>query len=211
MDTFTTLTATAAPLEIAKIDTGMIAPGRFQRIRRRPGHADYADVFLHDLRFDEHDRPRADFVLNQPQYRGTRILVTGPDFGCGSSRESAAYSVLDFGVRALIGPSFGDVFVGNCMQNGVLPVVLPLDAVQSLWRQVRAQPDARITIDLGAQTVTGPDGTIYRFEMDATRKERLMKGLDDVGVTLEHLPQIEAFEEAYWRRKPWVPRIRPTA
>jgi 3-isopropylmalate/(R)-2-methylmalate dehydratase small subunit len=207
MEAFTTLTATAAPLEIAKIDTGMIAPGRFQRIRRRPGHADYADVFLHDLRFDEHDRPRADFVLNQPEYRGARILVTGPDFGCGSSRESAAYSVLDFGVRALIGPSFGDVFVGNCMQNGVLPVVLPLDAVQSLWRQLRAQPDARITIDLGAQTVTGPDGAIYHFEIDATRKERLMKGLDDVGVTLEHLPRIEAFEQDYRRRKPWVPLI----
>ena len=210
MEAFTTLTATAAPLEIAKIDTGMIAPGRFQRIRRRPGHADYADVFLHDLRFDEHDQPRADFVLNQPQYRGARILVTGPDFGCGSSRESAAYAVLDFGVRALIGPSFGDVFVGNCMQNGVLPVVLPLDAVQSLWRQLRARPDARITIDLGQQTVTGPDSMSYRFEIDATRKERLMKGLDDVGVTLEHLPEIEAFEQAYRRGKPWVPLITST-
>src|SRR5688572_30164552 len=132
MTPFTTLTAVAAPLDIAKIDTGMIAPGRFQRIRRRPGHADYADVFLHDLRSDEDAQPRADFVLNQPAYLGARILVTGPDFGCGSSRESAAYSVLDFGVRALIGPSFGDVFVGNCMQNGIVPVVLPIAAVQEI-------------------------------------------------------------------------------
>jgi 3-isopropylmalate/(R)-2-methylmalate dehydratase small subunit len=207
MTPFTTLTALAAPLEIAKLDTGMIAPGRFQRIRRRPGHADYADVFLHDLRFDESDRLRADFVLNQPAYRGAGILVTGPDFGCGSSRESAAYSVLDFGVRALIGSSFGDVFVGNCMQNGVLPVVLPVDAVQSLWRQLKSQAGARITVDLGAQTVTAPDGEVHRFEIDAARKERLMKGLDDVGVTLEHLPRIEAFEHDYRSRKPWVPRI----
>src|SRR5690349_8870788 len=131
MDAFTTLTAIAAPLEIAKIDTGMIVPGRFQRLRRRPGHTDYADVFLHDLRFDDNDRPRADFVLNDPAYRGAKILVTGPDFGCGSSRESAAYAVLDSGARALIGPSFGDVFVGNCMQNGVLPIVLALEVVQS--------------------------------------------------------------------------------
>ena len=204
MEAFTTLTAVAAPLEIAKIDTGMIAPGRFQRIRRRPGHADYADGFLHDLRFDENDMPRAGFVLNQPAYRGAGILVTGPDFGCGSSRESAAYSVLDYGVRALIGPSFGDVFVGNCMQNGIVPVVLPIDAVQALWRQLKAAPGVAMTVDLRAQTVTVPDGAVHRFEIDPTRKERLLKGLDDVGVTLEHLPQIEAFENEYRRRRPWL-------
>ena len=204
MTPFTTLTAIAAPLEIAKIDTGMVAPGRFQRIRRRPGHADYADVFLHDLRFDENDSLRADFVLNQPAYRGAGILVTGPDFGCGSSRESAAYSVLDYGVRALVGPSFGDVFVGNCMQNGIVPVVLPIETVQSLWRQLKASPGVAMTVDLGEQTVTAPDGAVHRFGIDPTRRERLMKGLDDVGVTLEHLPEIEAFENAYRRRKPWL-------
>jgi len=204
MTPFTQLTAIAAPLEIAKIDTGMIAPGRFQRIRRRPGHADYANVFLHDLRFDEHDAPRADFVLNQPAYRGAGILVTGPDFGCGSSRESAAYSVLDYGVRALVGPSFGDVFVGNCMQNGIVPVVLPIETVQSLWRQLKASPGVTMTVDLSEQTVTAPDGSVHRFDIDPTRKERLMKGLDDVGVTLEHLPQIEAFENEYRRKKTWL-------
>jgi len=204
MTPFTTLTAVAAPLEIAKIDTGMIAPGRFQRIRRRPGHADYADVFLHDLRFDENDAARADFVLNQPAYRGAGILVTGPDFGCGSSRESAAYSALDYGVRALVGPSFGDVFVGNCMQNGIVPAVLPIETVQSLWRQLKASPGVTMTVDLGEQTVTAPDGAVHRFEIDPTRSERLMKGLDDVGVTLEHLPQIEAFETGYRRQKSWL-------
>ena len=207
MQAFTTLTAVAAPLDIAKIDTGMIAPGRFQRIRRRPGHADYADVFLHDLRFDEDDQRRADFVLNQPAYLGARILVTGPDFGCGSSRESAAYSVLDFGVRALIGPSFGDVFVGNCMQNGIVPVVLPIAAVQEIWRQLKAAPGATMTVDLDAQTVTAPDGAVHRFDIDPTRRERLLKGLDDVGVTLEHLAAIEAFERDNERRKPWLPKL----
>src|SRR5262249_19209870 len=148
MEPFATLTAVAAPLDIAKIDTGMIVPGRFQRIRRRPPAIPYADVFLHDLRFDEQERPLADFVLNRPEYRGARILVTGPDFGCGSSRESAAYAVLDYGVRVLIGASFGDVFAGNCMQSGIVPVVLAQDAVENLWRQIRQAPGAAITVDL---------------------------------------------------------------
>src|SRR6185436_5093892 len=177
MEPFTTLTAIAAPLEIAKIDTGIITPGRFQRIRRRLPEVTYADVFLHDLRFDEQERLRADFVLNQAQYRGARILVTAADFGCGSSRESAAYAVIDYGVRALIGSSFGDVFAGNCMQNGIVPVVLPQAAVEDLWRQIRAAPGATVTVDLAAQGVTTPEGTRHGFEIDATRKERLLKGL----------------------------------
>jgi 3-isopropylmalate/(R)-2-methylmalate dehydratase small subunit len=203
MNPFTTLTAVAAPLDIAKIDTGVILPGRFMRLRRVPGVMDYANAFVHDLRFDEKDRPRADFPLNQPAYRDAAILVTGMDFGCGSSREGAAYAVLDFGVRALIGPSFGDVFVGNCLQNGIVPAVLPIAAVRELWRQLKEQPGARITVDLPNQTVAAPDGTHFEFAIDATRKERLLKGLDDVGVTLEYLPQIEAFEAAYRRRMPW--------
>jgi len=204
MEAFTTLTAIAAPLDIAKLDTGMIVPGRFQRIRRRPGQADYySKVFLHDLRFDEHGKSRPEFVLNQPAYQGARILITGADFGCGSSRESAAYAVLDFGVRALIGASFGDVFVGNCMQNGIVPAVLPGEIVQALFRQLKTAPGSTMTVDLPAQTVTAADSTTYRFEIDATRKERLMNGLDDVGATLGHLSRIEAFEAAYRVRVPW--------
>jgi len=129
--------------------------------------------------------------------------VTGMDFGCGSSREGAAYAVLDFGVRALIGPSFGDVFVGNCLQNGIVPAVLPIAAVRDLWRQLKEQPGAQITVDLVNQAVIAPDRTRHEFAIDATRKERLLKGLDDVGVTLEQLPQIEAFEAAYRQRMPW--------
>ena len=111
--------------------------------------------------------------------------------------------MLDFGLRALIGPSFGDVFVGNCLQNGIVPAVLPIAAVRELWRQLNESPGAQITVDLVNQTVVAPDGTRYEFAIDATRKERLLQGLDDVGVTLEHLPQIEAFEEAYRQRMPW--------
>ena len=148
----------AAPLDIAKIDTGMIVPGRFQRIRRRPGHADYADVFLHDLRFDEHDRPRPDFVLNQPAYRGAKFSSRAAISAAARRAKAPPMRVLDYGVRALIGPSFGDVFVGNCMQNGIVPVVLPIEAVQALWRQLKETPGATITVDLPAQTVTAPDG-----------------------------------------------------
>jgi 3-isopropylmalate/(R)-2-methylmalate dehydratase small subunit len=204
MQPFTTLTAVAAPLDTPKLDTGMIVPGRFQRLPRRPGHADYARVFLHDLRFDEHQQPRADFILNQPAYQYAGILVTGPDFGCGSSRESAAYATLDFGVRALIGASFGDVYRGNCMQSGVLTIVLAPAVISGLLGQLRAAPGAAITVDLPRQTVTAPDGTSYAFDIDATRKERLLKGLDDVGVTLQHLPQIEAFEAQYRSDMPWL-------
>ena len=207
MEKFTTLTAVAAPLDIAKIDTGMIVPGRFQRLPRRAGHADYARVFLHDLRFDVQEQPRADFILNQPVYQQAGILVTGPDFGCGSSRESAAYATLDFGGRALIGASFGDVYRGNCMQNGVLTIVLPQPVVAGLMAQLQAAPGARMTVDLPQQIVTAPDGATHAFDIDATRKERLLKGLDDVGVTLQHLAQIEAFEQQYRADMPWLAPI----
>ena len=207
MQPFTTLTAVAAPLELAKIDTGMIVPGRFQRLPRRAGHADYARVFLHDLRFDEHEHPRADFILNQPAYQQTGILVTGPDFGCGSSRESAAYATLDFGVRALIGASFGDVYRGNCLQSGVLTITLPPSVVSGLFAQLHAAPGATLTVDLPTQTVIAPDGSAHAFDIDATRKERLLKGLDDVGVTLQHLAQIEAFEAQYRSDMPWLAHL----
>jgi len=206
MQPLTTLTAIAAPLDIAKIDTGMIIHTRFNRKYRRPGHADYAEAFLHDLRFDEQGRPQPDFVLNQPPYQGAQILVTAADFGCGSSREGAAYAVLDYGIRVLIGPSFGDIFTANCLQNGVLPVVLPQEAVTALWKQLRDRPGTRLTVDLENQTVTDPSGPRYRFEIDPTRKERLLLGLDDVGVTLRHLPEIEAFEARYRSEMAWLVR-----
>jgi len=194
MQPFTVLDAPAVSLEVAKIDTGMIIPGRFLRKPRRPGEATYAEAFLRDLRFDESGTPRSDCVLNDPVYRNAQILITAADFRCESSREGAAYAALDYGFRALIGPSFGDIFYGNCLQNGLLPVVLEDAQVEILRMQVQHQPSSHIRIDLAAQTVTAADGSVFPFAIDATRKERLLEGLDDVGVTLKHLPEIEAFE-----------------
>lgn len=207
MQPFTVVTAIAAPLDIAKLDTGMIVPGRFQRLPRRPGHNDYARVFLHDLRFDEHERLRSEFILNQAAYQQAGILVTGPDFGCGSSRESAAYATLDFGVRALIGASFGDVYRGNCMQNGILTIVLPQPVISGLIAQLQSAPGVTMTVDLPNQRVTAPDGAAHAFDIDPTRKERLLKGLDDVGVTLQYLAQIETFEAQYRTDMPWLARM----
>ncbi len=207
MRPFTVLTAVAAPLEIAKIDTGMILPGRFMRRHRRPGH-DYAEAFLYDLRFDETGRPRADFVLNAPAYREAGILVTDIDFGCGSSREGAAFAVMDFGLRALVGPSFGEIFQVNCLQNGILVVTLSETIIRDIWRQLRERPGAEMTIDLPNQILTAPDGTAHAFEISPLRKDRLVRGIDDIDVTLEHLDAIEAFEAKRRAAVPWLPTAR---
>lgn len=207
MTPFTVLTAVAAPLDIAKIDTGMIMPGRFNRKYRRPGHPDYAEGFLHDLRFDSDGKPRADFVLNRPAYQGAEILVTAADFGCGSSRETAAYAVLDYGLRALIGVSFGDIFVGNCLQNGILVVSQPQPVVDGLWHQLGERPGATITIDLDKQTIVAPNGDRHAFDIDATRKQRLLRGLDDIGVTMQYASELEAFENRHRMEMTWLAPI----
>jgi len=204
MQPFTILAAVAAPLDIAGVDTGMILPGRYMRRHRRPGH-DYGEAFLHDLRFEESGRPRGDFVLNEPAFRAAQILVTGRDFGCGSSREGAAFAVMDYGLRALIGPSFGEIFQVNCLQNGVLALTLPEPAVQDLWRQLRARPGANVTIDLPQQTITAPDGRVHAFEISPLRKERLVRGIDDIDVTLAHRGEIESFEAKRREAYPWLP------
>jgi 3-isopropylmalate/(R)-2-methylmalate dehydratase small subunit len=208
MEPFTRLEASAVVLDIANVDTGMILPGRFMRKPRRVGEATYADAFLHDLRFDAQGRRRLDCVLNDCRFAGAQILITAADFGCGSSREGAAYAVLDYGFRALIGPSFGDIFYGNCLQNGVLPVVLAEARVQHLRAIVRRDPQARFSIDLEAQTAACADGTTFDFGIDPTRKQRLLAGLDDVGVTLSHLAAIEAFEAEQHARMPWQSAAR---
>jgi 3-isopropylmalate/(R)-2-methylmalate dehydratase small subunit len=201
---FTVLTAVAAPLEIAKIDTGMILPGRYMRRHRRPGH-DYGEAFLYDLRFDDTGKPRRDFVLNKPAYRDAKILVTDSDFGCGSSREGAAFAVLDFGLRALVGPSFGEIFQVNCLQNGVLAITLTEASIHHLWQQLDQTPGAEITIDLPNQVVVAPDGKRFSFEISALRKERLVRGIDDIDVTLKQRDVIEAFEAKRRAAYPWLP------
>ena len=204
---FTVLTAVAAPLEIAKIDTGMILPGRYMRRHRRPGH-DYGEAFLYDLRFDEKGRPRLGFVLNESAYRDAKILVTDSDFGCGSSREGAAFAVMDYGLRALIGPSFGEIFQVNCIQNGVLAVTLAAAVVAGLRRQLRARPGATMTIDLQKQLVIAPDGSAHTFDISPLRKDRLIRGIDDIDETLSYLDKIESFEAARRAAFPWLPSSR---
>jgi 3-isopropylmalate/(R)-2-methylmalate dehydratase small subunit len=204
MHPFAVLTAVAAPLEIAKIDTGTILPGRFMRRHRRPGH-DYSDAFLHDLRFDETGAQRPEFVLNKPAYQNAEILVTDSDFGCGSSREGAAYAVMDSGFRALIGPSFAEIFYGNCLQNGILPVELPEQNVYEIWAYLKAQPGAKVTIDLpNQQVVTAPEMR-YPFEVNQLRKGRLIRGQDDIDATFEYKAEISEFDTNYRAARPWLP------
>jgi 3-isopropylmalate/(R)-2-methylmalate dehydratase small subunit len=207
MQPFTVLTAVAAPLEIAKIDTGMILPGRYMRRHRRPGH-DYGEAFLYDLRFDDAGRPREDFVLNMPAYREAKILVTDGDFGCGSSREGAAFAAMDFGLRALVGPSFGEIFQVNCIQNGILAITVAEAIVHDLWRQLRAAPGAEMTIDLPGEVLVAPDGATHAFEISALRKDRLVRGIDDIDATLAYADAIESFERARRTAFPWLPTAR---
>ena len=201
---FTVLTAVAAPLEIAKIDTGMILPGRYMRRHRRPGH-DYGEAFLYDLHFDEAGRPRPDFVLNDPVFRKAKILVTDSDFGCGSSREGAAFAVMDYGLRALVGPSFGEIFQVNCIQNGILAITLAETIIQDLRQQLRERPGAEMTIDLPNQSLIAPDCSAHVFEISPLRKDRLVRGIDDIDVTLEYRDAIENFEARRRAAMPWLP------
>jgi 3-isopropylmalate/(R)-2-methylmalate dehydratase small subunit len=204
MQPFTVLTAVAAPLEIASVDTGMILPGRYMRRHRRPGH-DYGEAFLYDLRFGEAGRPRADFVLNDPAYRDAKILVTDRDFGCGSSREGAAFAVMDFGLRALVGPSFGEIFQVNCIQNGILAITFAETIIRDLWRQLRGRPGAEMTIDLPNQSLIGPDRGAHAFDISPLRKDRLVRGIDDIDVTLQYRDAIESFEAKRRAAMPWLP------
>ena len=201
MQPFTIITAVAAPLEMANINTDRIIPARFLSRARGP---DYGKLAFHDIRFDADGTEKQDFVLNQAPYRAAKILVTGANFGCGSSRETAVYALYDFGIRAVIAPSFGDIHYANELQNGMLPVVLPGETVQKLSQDLRARPGAEVTIDLEKQNVTGPDGVVHHFDIDSNYRERLLKGLDDIELVLQHRDVIETFEERYHIERPWL-------
>ena len=200
MDKFTTLTGIAAPLPLINVDTDMIIPKQFLKTIKRTG----LGVNLFDeMRYDSDGNEVEDFVLNQPAYREAEIIVAGDNFGCGSSREHAPWALKDFGIRCVISTSFADIFYNNCFKNGILPVVLEKDAVDALMDDARKGENARITVDLDAQTVTGADGTEYRFEIDPFKKHCLLEGLDDIGLTLEKTAHIDAFEKDYAQRMPW--------
>lgn len=201
MSPFTSLTAVAAPMDLANIDTDKILPARFLRKPRDPG---YDPWLFHDMRLDGEGREKPEFILNQSPYRNAQILVAGPNFGCGSSREGAVYALADAGFRAVIAPSFGDIHYANEIQNGMLPAIVTEEVSATLRALLHARPGAQLTLDLPAQTITAPDGKTHRFEIEGMYKERLLKGLDDVGLVLEHLPAIEAYEAKRKADTPWL-------
>lgn len=198
MTPFTTLDAVALPITRPNFDTDQIIPARFlSRDRDREGGL--ADCLFHDLRFTPEGEERSDFVLNRPEWRSARTVVGEHNFACGSSRENAVWALYDYGFRCAIAPSFGDIFRNNCLQNGVLPVVLPAETVASLLAQLQEAPGAHVQIDLPAQTVTLPDGTRHDFDIDPYAKHRLLNGLDEIAFTLSHQAEIAAFESRYGR------------
>jgi 3-isopropylmalate/(R)-2-methylmalate dehydratase small subunit len=201
METFTTLTGVAAPMPLVNIDTDMIIPKQYLKTIKRTG----LGVHLFDeMRYTGDGEENPDFVLNQPAYRDAKVLVAGDNFGCGSSREHAPWALLDFGIRCVISTSFADIFYNNCFKNGILPVVLPQGAVDHLMEDATKGSNARITVDLEAQTVTASDGRSFAFDIDPFKKHCLINGLDDIGLTLEKVDAIDAFEERARQQFPWA-------
>lgn len=200
MERFTKLTAVAAPLDEINVDTNQLCPSRFSKTPRGP---EYARIVLHDARFNP-DGSEKDHVLNREPYRRAAILVADRNFGCGSSREGAVYGLYEFGIRCVIAPSFGEIFLNNCYKNGLLPVVLPEQAAADIRRQLRERPGARITADLPQQAVTDAEGRVHRFEINPVRKRCLVEGLDDVSRTLQYQQAIAAFEAKDRAARPWL-------
>jgi 3-isopropylmalate/(R)-2-methylmalate dehydratase small subunit len=201
MDKFTTLTGVAAPLNMINVDTDMIIPKNYLKTIKRTGLG--KNLFA-EMRYDEQGREKADFVLNKGPYRKASILVAGQNFGCGSSREHAPWALLDFGIRCVIAPSFADIFFNNTFKNGILPVILPEARVNELLRFLLELPGAEITVDLPAQTVKGPDGKTDKFDIDPFRKNCLVNGLDDIGLTLQKEAAIAAYEKRTSVERPWL-------
>lgn len=201
MEKFDKLTGVAAPMPLVNIDTDMIIPKQFLKTIKRTG----LGVNLFDeMRYDRDGNEISDFVLNQPQYRDATILVAGDNFGCGSSREHAPWALLDFGIRVVVSTSFADIFYNNCFKNGILPIVLPQEDVDKLMDDAERGANAKITVDLESQTITGPDGGTISFDVDPFRKHCLLNGLDDIGLTLEDASAIDAFETKDAVARPWA-------
>ncbi|EET49292.1 3-isopropylmalate dehydratase small subunit [Thalassobium sp. R2A62] len=201
MEKFTTLSGIAAPMPLLNIDTDMIIPKQFLKTIKRSGLG--ANLF-DEMRFDREGNEISDFVLNQSAYRSAEILVAGDNFGCGSSREHAPWALLDFGVRCVVSTSFADIFYNNCFKNGILPIVLPAEQVAVLMKDAEKGANARIAVDLEAQTVSSSDGEVFSFEVDSHKKHCLLNGLDDIGQTLEKVTAIDSFEATASQARPWV-------
>jgi 3-isopropylmalate/(R)-2-methylmalate dehydratase small subunit len=200
MERFNTLTGIAAPLPIINLDTDKIFPAIYLKTIKRTRLAQW---LFHEIRFHNDGSENPDFVLNQAPYRKTQILIGAENFGCGSSREHAPWALLDFGIRAIIAPSFADIFYNNCFKNGILPIALPKAIVEQLMEDAGKGANAMMTIDLESQTVTRPDGEQVRFELDPFRKHCLLHGLDDIGLTEEKAAEIGAFEAKARMTRSW--------
>ncbi len=201
MDKFEKLTGIAAPMPLINVDTDMIIPKQFLKTIKRSG----LGVNLFDeMRYDDEGNEIADFVLNKPQYRNAELIVAGDNFGCGSSREHAPWAIKDFGIRCVISTSFADIFYNNCFKNGILPIVLPQEAVDVLMKDAEKGANARMTVDLEAQTVTSSDGESFSFELDPFKKHCLLEGLDDIGLTMEKASAIDSYEAKLGQSMPWL-------
>jgi len=210
MQAFTQLNGLVAPLDRANVDTDAIIPKQFLKSIKRSGFGPNAfDEWRYLDRgepgMDNSQRPlNKEFVLNQPRYQGASILLTRENFGCGSSREHAPWALEDYGLKVIIASSFADIFFNNCFKNGMLPIVLSADIVDTLFKQVVANEGYALNVDLAAQTVTSPTGEVYPFEVDAFRKHCLLNGLDDIGLTMQQQDKIKAFETKHRQAQPWL-------
>jgi len=210
MKKFEKFTGLVAPLDRANVDTDAIIPKQYLKSIKRTG---FGPTLFDDWRYLDPGEPGMDhsqrrinpeFVLNQARYHGAQILLARDNFGCGSSREHAPWALVDYGFRAIIAPSYADIFYNNSFKNGLLPIVLERDAVDQLFKECAATPGYQLTVDLVAQTVTSPTGTIFKFEIDAFRRHCLLNGLDDIGLTLQHVAEIKAYEERRRKEAPWL-------
>jgi len=200
MEKFTQLTAVAAPLNRINVDTDMIIPKNFMKGNGKTG---LGAALFYEIRTKPDGTPDPDFVLNKPAYKNAKILVAGANFGCGSSREHAPWALHDWGFRAILAPSFADIFYNNCFKNGMLPIKLPQDVIDKLMDDASRGANSIVSIDLEKQEITGPDGGTVKFDVDPFRKQCLLNGWDDIGLTLRHETDIAAFEERRKMQAPW--------
>ncbi len=201
MEPFTTLTAVAAPLPLVNVDTDMIIPKQFLKTIQRSG---LGNALFDEMRRTPDGKDIPDFVLNKPAYKNAKILVSGANFGCGSSREHAPWALLDFGFRCIIAPSFADIFYGNCFKNGILPIALPQDQIDKLMDDAERGANAIVSVDLEKQEIRGPDGGVITFDIDPFRKQILLNGWDDFGLTLRDGAAIDDYEAKAKLAKPWL-------
>jgi 3-isopropylmalate/(R)-2-methylmalate dehydratase small subunit len=210
MEKFTKFTGLVAPLDRSNVDTDAIIPKQFLKSIKRTG---FGPNLFDEWRYLDHGEPgmdnskrpvNPDFVLNKPRYQGASVLLARANFGCGSSREHAPWALADYGFRVIIAPSFADIFFNNSFKNGILPIILPEETVDKLFKETEAKEGYELTVDLQAQTITTPSGEAIAFDVDPFRKHCLLEGLDDIGLTLQHVDEIKAYEERRRAQAPWL-------